>query len=359
MTILVALLGLIALVVIHELGHMLAAKAAGVRVTEFGVGFGPALLKKKFGRTIYSFRIILLGGFAKMAGMEDIATVERSTCERGPDTYLAKPPWRRAVIIFAGPFANLLAAVLILAAVYVAGVPADATTEIEEVIPGSMAAEAGLHAGDSVVSVNGEDVETWKQFQEALQGRSPGEDVGIAVEREGERREFSGELVADPQDPDRAIVGVRPVVVYTNYGPLEALWMGTEDTARIIGLFGWFLGELVTGGVSFYDSVSSPIGVVGVSSDIASRGVQSFAQLLALISINLAVFNLLPILPLDGGHLFFIAAEKVLGRPVRAETVNRVAAFGLALILMLFVFATYADLSKIFTGEPFIPEEGP
>jgi regulator of sigma E protease len=359
MTIVVALLGLIALVVIHELGHMLAAKAVGVRVTEFGVGFGPALFKKKFGKTIYSFRIILLGGFAKMAGMEDIATVERSTGERGPDTYLAKPPWRRAVIIFAGPFANLLAAILILAAVYVAGVPTDATTEIEEVVPGSMAAEAGLQSGDSVDSVDGEDVGSWQQFQEALEGRSPGDKVGIAVDRDGEQREFSGELVADPQNPDRAIVGVRPVLVYTSYGPLEALWMGTEDTARIIGLFGWFLGELVTGGVSFYDSVSSPIGVVGVSSDIASQSAQSFARLLALISVNLAIFNLLPILPLDGGHLFFIAAEKVLGRPVKAETVNKVAAFGLALILMLFVFATYADLSKIFTGEPFIPEKDP
>ena len=351
MTILVALLGLIALVVIHELGHMLAAKAVGVRVTEFGVGFGPALLKKKFGKTIYSFRVILLGGFAKMAGMEDIGTVERSTSERGPDTYLAKPPWRRAAIIFAGPFANLLAAVLILAAVYVAGVPTDATTEIEEVIPGSMAAEAGLQAGAEVGS--------WQQFQEALEGWNPGDEVWLTVDRDGEQREVSGELIADPENPDRAIVGVRPVLVYTRYEPLEALWMGAADTVRIIGLFGWFLGELVTGEVSFYDSVSSPIGVVGVSSDIASQGLQSFTRLLALISINLAVFNLLPILPLDGGHLFFIAAEKILGRPVRAETVNKVAAFGLALILMLFVFATYADLSKIFTGEPFVPEKGP
>ena len=98
MTVLVALLGLIFLIIVHELGHMLTAKALGVRVPEFGVGFGPPLFKKRIGRTIYSFRVILLGGFAKMAGMGD--------GERGPNTFPAKAPWRRAVIIFAGPFAN-------------------------------------------------------------------------------------------------------------------------------------------------------------------------------------------------------------------------------------------------------------
>jgi regulator of sigma E protease len=347
-TILLALVGLSALVVIHELGHMLTAKAMGVKVTEFGFGFGPPLFKKKLGKTIYSFRIILLGGFVKMAGMNDD--------EVGPDTYTGKAAWRRALIIFAGPFANLLAAVLILAGIYMAGVPTDVTTEIEEVVPGSMAAEAGVQNGDRIVSVNGKDIESWDQFQEVVGAQQLGDRVELVVDRGGESREFSGELAADPEDQNKAIVGVRPVVTYTSYGPLEALGLGVEKTVQIIGLIGWFIGQLVTGEVSFYDSVSSPIGVVGVSSDVASQGAQSFAQLLALISINLAVFNLLPMLPLDGGHLFFIAAEKILGRPVSTETVAKIAAFGLALILMLFVFATYADLSKIFTGQPFIPK---
>src|ERR671929_339553 len=110
MTVLVALLGLICLIVVHELGHMLTAKALGVRVPEFGVGFGPPLVKKKIGKTIYSFRIILLGGFAKMAGMGDGA--------EGSDTYHAKAAWRRALIILAGPLSNVLAAVVILAGGY-------------------------------------------------------------------------------------------------------------------------------------------------------------------------------------------------------------------------------------------------
>ena len=152
MTILVALLGLIFLVVVHELGHMLAAKASGLRLTEFGIGFGPALFKKRFGKTVYSFRVILLGGFAKMAGMNDE--------EAGPDTYSAKTAWRRALIIFAGPFANLLVAVLIFAGIYMAGVPSP-TTEVRAVVPDTFAAEAGVEEGYYVVSLNGEGVASW------------------------------------------------------------------------------------------------------------------------------------------------------------------------------------------------------
>ncbi|MBV9454864.1 MAG: RIP metalloprotease RseP [Rubrobacter sp.] len=351
MTIISAVVGLSALVVIHELGHMLAAKTVGVKVTEFGFGFGPPLLRKKIGKTTYSIRIILLGGFVKMAGMNDE--------EKGPESYRSKGAWRRAFIILAGPFANLLAAVLILATLYVSGVPTGVTTEVEDVIPGSLAAEAGMQGGDRIVAVDGEEVESWRQFQEIMRKKQPGDKVELVVERNEERDRFSGMLTADPEDSEKAIVGVRPIVITTSYGPLEALGLGVERTIEIIGIFGTFIGQLVTGEVSFYDSVSSPIGIVEVSSDVASQGVQSFAQLLALISINLAIFNLLPILPLDGGHLFFIAGEKILGRPVSAETVGKFAAFGLALILMMFVLATYADLSKIFTGQPFIPEVGP
>ncbi len=359
MTILVAILGLIALIVIHELGHMLVAKAMGVHVPEFGVGFGPALFKKKIGNTVYSFRIILLGGFARMAGMEGMASVEKETGELGPDTYPSKPAWRRALIIFAGPFANLLAAVLIFAGIFMYGVPTGVEPEVEQVVPGSLAADVGLRPGDRIVAANGAPVETWDDFERLVGGKKPGDEVTFAVERGGERLEFSGPLGPAPDDSRRAIVGVQPVVVYTSYGPLEALGLGVERSVEIIGLFGWFVGQLVTGEIAFQDSVSSPIGVVSVSSDIAAQGVLSFAQLLAFISLNLAVFNLLPILPLDGGHLLFIAAEKVLGRPVSAVTMGKVAALGIALVLTLFLFATYADLSKIFAGQPFVPEQRP
>ena len=361
MTILVAILGLILLIVIHELGHMLVAKALGVNVPEFGVGFGPAIFKRKFGKTTYSFRIILLGGFAKMEGMEGAAGVEREKGEFGPNAYPSKAAWRRALIIFAGPFANLLAAVLIFAAIFMYGVPTGAKPEIEQVVPDSLAADVGLQAGDRVVEANGEPVRSWQDFEGAVGGKKPGEEVAFTVQRGGERLEYEGALKAAPGEPERAIVGIQPVPIYTSYGPLEALGLAVQRTVEIIGLFGWFIGQLFTPDdpITLSNSVSSPIGVVSVTSDVASQGLLSFAQILAFISLNLAVFNLLPIMPLDGGHLFFIAAEKVLGRPVKPETVGRFAAVGLALILTLFLFATYTDLSKIFTGQPFIPDQRP
>jgi regulator of sigma E protease len=347
MTVIVAILGLIFLIVIHELGHMLTAKALGVRVPEFGIGFGPPLVKKKIGDTVYSFRIILLGGFAKMAGMNDGA--------EGPDTFPAKALWRRALIIFAGPFANILAAVAILAVVLMTtGAVTGVKPEVREIEPGSMAERVGIQQGDRLVAVDGRRVGAWEGFTREVEDRSPGEEISVTVERGGEERTFSGELGADPNAPDRALVGVRPEVEMTRYGPFEAVGMAVGQVIRVTGLLGVFVGDLVTGERSFYNNVTGPVGIASVGSTSVQQGY--FPQLLALISINLALFNLLPLLPLDGGHLFFIAAEKVLGRPVRQETMGRIAALGIALVLMLFLFATYADLSKIFTGQPFIPE---
>jgi regulator of sigma E protease len=347
LTVLVAILGLIFLIVVHELGHMLTAKALGVRVPEFGIGFGPPLLKKKIGSTTYSFRIILLGGFAKMAGMNDEA--------EGPDTFPAKAPWRRALIIFAGPLANILAAVAILAVVLMtSGAVTAVKPEVQQVEPGSMAEEVGIRPGDRLVAVDGQRIEAWDGFSREVSERRPGEEIRVTVERGGEERTFSGVLGADPEDPERALVGVRPEVEMTRYGPFEAVGMAIEQVVRVTGVLVAFVGELVTGERDLYRNVTGPVGIASVGATSVEQGF--FPQLLALISLNLALFNLLPILPLDGGHLFFIATEKVLGRPVSQETMGRIAALGIALVLVLFVFAMYADLSKIFTGQPFIPE---
>lgn len=355
MTVLIALLGFIFLIVIHELGHMLTAKALGVRVDEFGVGFGPALFKKKIGKTIYSFRIILLGGFAKMAGMEDIGSVAQQKGELGPDTYPAKPPWKRALIIFAGPAVNIVACMLILAGIFMfVGSPSlgGVTTEVDEVTPNSLASEVGVRSGDRLVAIGGNSVQDWEDLTQFMQDREPGDQVTLAVERSGGERTFSGELSADPRDENRAIVGIRPEA--RTYGPIQALGMGVQETVNLTGRYFQGIYQLITGELDFFKNINGPVGIVGVSSESVSLGL--FPMFLAFLSLILGIMNLLPILPLDGGHLLFIAAEKIIGRPVSAQTMGKVAFLGIALMFTLFLFATYADVSKIIEGQPFIPE---
>ncbi len=355
MTFVVAILGLILLIVVHELGHMLTAKALGVSVPEFGVGFGPAILKRKLGDTTYSFRIILLGGFAKMKGMEDIASVARERGEVAPDSYPAKALWRRALIIFAGPFANVLAAVALLAgALMVSGEVTGVRPVVAEVEAGSMADEVGIRPKDRLVAIDGERIRGWREFSEGIAGREPGEEVTVRVVRDGEQVTFTGELGRNPEDPDQALIGIRPELETTRYGPVEAVGLAVKRVVQVTWALGGFVVDLITGERSFYENVSGPVGIATIGSASVEGGF--FVQLLAFISLNLAIFNLLPILPLDGGHLLFIALEKILGRPVSQETMGKVAALGVALVLALFLFATYADLSKIVTGQPFIPE---
>jgi regulator of sigma E protease len=135
---------------------------------------------------------------------------------------------------------------------------------------------------------------------------------------------------------------------------VEAVGLAVGQVVKVSGLLGSFVVDVLRGERSLYNNVTGPVGIASVGGASVAQGF--FPQLLALISINLALFNLVPILPLDGGHLLFIGAEKMIGRPVSQETMGRVAALGIALVLMLFLFATYADLSKIFTGRPFIPQ---
>ncbi len=259
------------------------------------------------------------------------------------------------MIIFAGPAANIEAAVAILAGVYMfQGVVTDIKPVVQAVEPNSMAADVGIRSGDRIVGLGGESVGTWEDFEREMEGREPGAKVSVTVLRDGDEQVFTGKLGADSQNPERALVGVRPEIEKTTYGLFESVGLAVRRCVGITVQLGAFVGQLVTGEEKFYDNVTGPVGIASVGSTAVNQGF--FLPLLALISLNLAIFNLLPILPLDGGHLFFIAAEKLLGRPVSEQTMGKIAAVGIALVLALFLFATYADLSKISTGQPFIPE---
>jgi regulator of sigma E protease len=348
-TILIAILGLSFLIVVHEAGHMLAARAMGVHVKEYAVGFGQPLLRKKIGKTVYSLRWILFGGFVRMKGMDDD--------EEGPDSYSSKPAWRRAFIIFAGPLANLIAAVLIAFAFFAFTPAPTPETEVAEISPGSMAEEVGIQPGDELVAVDGERIGTWEGFVSAVAARSPGEEISVTVERDGREQEFSGTLTANPDNPDQPLVGVSPVTVQERLSVTEAFARAVQFNAAIVLALGDFFGQIITGEQSFQENVAGPVGIVSITGESVQQGF--FFLLLAFISLQLAIFNLLPFLPLDGGHLLFIAAEKIRGRPVSREMMGKIGFIGFAVLILFVIFVTVGDVGRLISGEPMIPEQPP
>jgi regulator of sigma E protease len=180
--------------------------------------------------------------------------------------------------------------------------------------------------------------------------------VAITVQRSGEKVTVNGELGSRPGASDEPLVGVNPVVSEVSHSPFVALWEGSQRTVQLVGLYMSGLAQLVTGQINFFDNVSGPVGITSIGSEAVSNGFYSAFSMLALISMVLGVMNLLPILPLDGGHLLMISIEKIRGKPISEETMNKVATVGLMLFVTLFLFATYADISKIIEGQPFIPQ---
>lgn len=345
MTIIIAILGLSFLIAIHEAGHMLAAKSMGVHVKEYAIGFGRPVLQKKFGKTVYSLRWILFGGFVKMRGMDDE--------EEGPDAYNSKAPWRRAFIIFAGPAVNIVAAVLIAFVVFaITPISGDPEPEVAAVVPGSLAEEVGLQEGDQLVSVNGESTPEWDQFQAVVSDQRPGDEVTFAIERSGEQEEYSGALTAAPGDPDRPLVGIQPVI---ERDLIAAFTQAVQFNVEIVTTLAWFIGQVVTGELSFQENVAGPVGIVSVTGQSVDQGF--FFLFLAFISLQLGILNLLPILPFDGGHLLFIGAEKLRGRPIGRETLGKISLLGIVLLLVFVVFVTVGDVGNLISGEPIIPEE--
>ena len=362
------LVALTILVFFHELGHFWVARLAKVRVEVFSVGFGAELFgwNDKAG-TRWKIGVIPLGGYVKMFGQSDLPGDEDE--DRPPLTdkekavsFQHKTLAQRTAIVAAGPIANFLLSVVLIAGLMATFGTARPYAGVGEMMPGSAAAEAGFEAGDRIVSIDGEAVE-WFADLVRIVSVQPEMLLKIKVRRGDD--EFV--LTATPkrhQQPgaegktvEIGLLGVRydpQQMHYERQNPLMAVWLGIQQTASLTEKTLSFLGQVISGRQGI-EGIGGPLRIVQYAGITFQSGIENFILFLAVLSINLGLINLFPIPILDGGHLLFFAVEAIRGRPLGPQAQEYGFRFGLILVLILMVFVTWNDLVQLRVFE-FIKE---
>jgi regulator of sigma E protease len=352
------------LVVLHELGHYLVGRAFKVKADVFSIGFGKELAGWTDKRgTRWRIAALPLGGYVQFAGDMNATSVPN------PDAVSASPEkkrgmfqyatlWQRALIVLAGPLMNLLVAIAIFAAFNVAyGVPVAAPV-IGDFSKGSVAAAAGFKPGDRIVAIDGAQVDSFMDIAERV-ALYPGRTVSIAAERNGVSFNQPVRLATDVQQDRfgneirRGLLGIRPAAMeFQQVGPIRAVVTGAKQSLGIVRTMAAGLVQIVTGERPL-DELGGPIKIAKFSGEQLSLGWLSFVSFAALISINLAFINLLPIPTLDGGHLAMYAAEAVRRKPLGARSQEWAFRTGLAFMLALMLFVTLNDITSlsIFGGQ--------
>ena len=330
------------LVLFHEFGHFVMAKATGMRVDEFAIGFGPKIFGKKVGETEYSIRCVPLGGFNDIAGMDP---AENDAGERG---YSARPVWQRMAVILAGPVMNFLLPVAIFFLIFmVAGVSTPSSRpELGEVMPDQPAAMAGLMKGDRIESIDGMPVESWDDIVRIVRG-SDGHPMKISYRRNGDALKATVIPVHDKQE-NRMMIGVMGAVDTRRPGVIEAAGTALWKTGYVIYRMVGGLAEIFTGNAAA--DLAGPIGVVQMTGTVAKLGFVALMNFAALLSLNLGVINLLPVPALDGGHFVTLVLEAVRGKPLGEKTLHYTQMAGITVIVLLMLFATKNDITRIFFG---------
>ena len=326
----------------HELGHFIAARKCGVQVNEFSFGMGPAIWKKQKGETLYSIRVFPIGGYCAMEGEDGAPDEEEGVTaekEYNPRAFNNKKPWQKIVILAAGSFMNVVCAFLILAILVM--YLGFTTTVIGGVTEGSAAEAAGLMAGDRITYIDGEELKSWDQLSTSIQQKN-GADMEITLMRGGEEKTVTVTPVYD-EETERYVIGTYCKI---SHNPLKAIKSAFIGTGRLFGIMFDSLKMLLTGGASL-EEVSGPVGIVQMVGETSSQGLWSYGFLMALICVNLAVINMLPLPALDGGRILIVLFGWITGKAVSPKVEGVIHAVGLILLLGLAVLVTFNDIGKL------------
>lgn len=332
-SVILIIIGFSVLVLIHELGHFLAARWFGLRIEEFGIGFPPRLLKKKVKDTIYSINAVPLGGFVKIYGENygiggNIRQPEKS--------FAYQPIWKRGIIIAAGVVMNFILGWLLFSAVFFIGSPK--LIIISEVAAGSPAAQAGLMPGDQVLGF-----ETINQLVDYINANK-GKFIFLAVKRDNKKITVSAVPRLNPPPQEGALGIVLKEAGIAKQGFIASIWQGLIMSVSVIAAIFAGLYKIVL----VPQQIIGPVGIFNLALETGQLGLVYLLQFMALISLNLAVLNILPIPVLDGGRLLFLLIEKIRGKRILLETEMKANAAGFAFLIALVVFITIKDIITLF-----------
>ena len=338
------------LIFFHEFGHFLIARLFGVGVEKFSLGFGPRLLGRKIGITDYRLSAIPLGGYVKMVGEEP--DVEIAT-EDIPLSFTHKHVVKRMLIVAAGPVFNVLLAIIIFFGIFAYSGISVLKPAIGVVKEGSPAYQAGLKKGDLITAINGNAISSWEEMAEIINA-SKGNTIEVSVRREESNLDYSiaPKLVQIKnifgEETPRYIIGISDSREFysKDLNMFQALSESLLQTYRVSELMVVIIAKLITGDIST-DTLGGPIMIAQMAGDSAKAGVGSLISFIALISINLAIINLLPIPVLDGGHLLFFLIEAIKGSPVSIKVREVAQQIGLFLLIMLMILVFYNDITRL------------
>jgi regulator of sigma E protease len=350
----------------HELGHFLVARWCGVRILVFSIGFGPEIIgfNDRYG-TRWKISAIPLGGFVKFFGDDNVASISNSARLAGMDEkaraecFVFQPVSKRAAIVVAGPLANFILAIAIFAGIFMLYGKQSMSARVDTVQPDSAAAAAGFQPGDLVLAIDGHSVESFADMQRIV-STSAGETLVVTVERNGtqlilkatpalkEVKDTFGNvhrigILGISRSMGAADMKLQPVP------PAQAVWMGVEETWFVVDRTLSYIGGVVVGREAA-DQLGGPIRIAQMSGQVATMGFVALIHLAAVLSVSIGLLNLFPIPLLDGVHLLFYAIEALRGRPLsdRAQEVG--FRIGLAIVLMLMIFATFNDIIHLTTS---------
>ncbi len=326
------------LIVFHEFGHFIVAKLSGIKVNEFSVGFGPKLGGILRGETAYNLRLIPLGGFVRLAGMEP----EDQVAEDDERSFNKKPVFQRMGVIAAGSIMNFVLAAILLAAIFsFQGLPVPTTT-IDKLASGQPAQKVGLQAGDKIVAINGQEVHEWDKMSEII-NKSPQKTIFLKIIRNNQLKEVKLTTAMDENGFGK--IGIYPRQELKRLNILMASVMGVKYTVQITGLILVFIGKMITGQMAA--DLGGPVRIIWEINKAVSFGFLYVLQLAAFLSINLGLFNLFPIPALDGSRILFLTVEGIRGRPVDPAKESFVHFIGFTILILLIVVITYRDILQL------------